>query len=140
MPNPCPPRDVLLGYLHGRTSETEIETIEDHLRDCLTCQSLMEILSEESDSLMERVASVARARMAECGSRVEPDFSETNVGGNMRPDSSSCQLFGDGELSTMIRDYRILECIGTGGMGSVYRALHVRLDKQVALKVHTERH
>lgn len=34
-----------------------------------------------------------------------------------------------------IRDYRILEQIGEGGMGMVYRALHTRLDKTVALKI-----
>ncbi len=135
MPNPCPPREVLLGYLHGRTSEAETETVENHLRDCLTCQSLMEILSEESDSLMQRIAGVARARMAVCGLGIEPGIPETNVEQYIPQDRSSYRPFGDEQSSTMIRDYRILECIGTGGMGSVYRALHVRLDKQVALKV-----
>ncbi len=34
----------------------------------------------------------------------------------------------------MVRDYQILECIGKGGMGCVYRALNVHLQMQVALK------
>jgi serine/threonine protein kinase len=37
--------------------------------------------------------------------------------------------------SSWIRDYQIMESIGQGGMGSVFRAMHVRLDKLVAIKV-----
>jgi tRNA A-37 threonylcarbamoyl transferase component Bud32 len=37
-----------------------------------------------------------------------------------------------------IGHYQIIEPIGQGGMGTVYKALHTRLDKIVALKVMTE--
>ena len=34
-----------------------------------------------------------------------------------------------------LRDYRLLEPLGRGGMGSVYRAVHTRLEKEVAIKI-----
>jgi serine/threonine protein kinase len=41
----------------------------------------------------------------------------------------------DAFLGSQIREYQILESIGRGGMGAVYRARHVYLDKERAIKV-----
>lgn len=39
------------------------------------------------------------------------------------------------EKGAIIGEYRIVDFIGEGGMGQVYRALHTRIDRMVAIKV-----
>jgi serine/threonine protein kinase len=39
------------------------------------------------------------------------------------------------EVAARLADYEVLELIGRGGMGAVYRARQKRLDRQVAIKV-----
>jgi len=38
-------------------------------------------------------------------------------------------------IGDTLRDYRLVEKIGQGGMGTVFKAIHTKLDKVVALKV-----
>lgn len=131
----CPTAQDLRFYLHGKTSDSDTETIELHLVDCQKCQIHLEILSEESDSLMHLVSEAAAIPLV-AGSRSERTQSRRSLNEFRASSESSWRGANDmADSMTMIRDYRLLELLGQGGMGSVYRALHVRLNRQVAIKI-----
>ncbi len=51
---------------------------------------------------------------------------------------AATEIRGPLEPGAVFEKYEIVRCIGTGGMGAVYEARHVRLSKRVALKTMLE--
>lgn len=126
----CPSTDHLSTYLRGDLSAAELDEIADHVATCAECDTAIGVLEKDSDTLMfalrqrlvaddfEREPELQRAVAA-----IRADFSEP---------ASSDSVLGS------VREYDLLEKIGAGGMGTVYKALHSRLKKIVALKVLAE--
>ncbi|HEY0883374.1 MAG TPA: protein kinase, partial [Archangium sp.] len=73
----------------------------------------------------------------ECGKKLEgePNFCPA-CGGDLRGLSSGSDTL-DGQLKEKLIDnrYRVLEKLGEGGMGAVYKVEHVRMGKHAALKL-----
>jgi hypothetical protein len=58
---PCPQPETLRSYLSGKSTDLETEIFEAHFVSCIRCQTELEILSEESDSMTLLVASTVKA-------------------------------------------------------------------------------
>jgi serine/threonine protein kinase len=75
--------------------------------------------------LEKRFPDVDPAWLAEC---VRTEAPETEVGG-------SAAIEPETPLPERLGDYRIVSRLGSGGMGAVYRAVHERMGREVAVKL-----
>lgn len=118
MTTACPPDDVLARYSAGTLDDSAALALGDHLGACAACLGRLDRLeARERPRRVPAASSVAPPALAGAVARVlgagAPDP-------NAPPD---------------VPGYRVAERVAQGGMGTVYRAVHVRLGKEVALKV-----
>lgn len=127
---PCPSRDTLSYLTLGRLPLDQIEAISTHVEDCSTCQAALETMDGLEDSV------VVSIKMG--GSIVAPDpdlaeaIEEAEAIGSRVWGSVAAEF---DEPPATLGQYELLERIGRGGMGSVWKAMHVRLKRLAAVKL-----
>lgn len=126
----CPPSQILNRYVRGELSVDEADLLVEHLDTCVDCDHTLAKL-ESNVVLPLREQNPARVCFAD-----EPQCREL-VGklqdrGASRRDRFRAEM---SEPPDRIRDYELLERIGQGAIGVVFRARHSHLNKLVAIKL-----
>lgn len=130
----CPSHDDFKQYVLGILSTDRAEVIEAHLDTCELCQVTLDELAAESDDLVQAV------RQSQGDATIELDSgwkqAEALVKAIGREWSQAAQPVTTTTIQVrQLREYELLEELGHGGMGTVYKALHTKLNKIVSLKV-----
>src|SRR5262245_13597095 len=144
--NQCPSAALLELLLLERLSGSERDVVETHVESCASCQKELEhlvpttvhadaqslavygSLPDLDDAFLLRLKTLSPPRPSDT-QRVAPDYATTLGRGG-----------GDRFEGRRLGQYEVLEKVGSGNMGAVYKAVHAELGKVVALKVLPEGH
>ena len=118
----CPDRGQLTAYAVGRLPDDTSDAIAAHVDSCPDCAAVLAALEEPDDPFTAQLRGPADnpyAKESECRSAVARarTILEQSRGG---------QTLGE---------YQLIEELGHGGMGRVYKAWHTKLNRLVAVKI-----
>lgn len=126
----CPSRDALQAYLHGVFDDA----LDIHLDECPACRAELEQL----DLAVNKPFDLLRERAHRDDVLNAPAFLDLVAGAKAlgtSPLNAHTTLQAGTLAQQTLGNYFLLEPVGVGGMGYVYKAIHQRLKKTVAVKV-----
>jgi eukaryotic-like serine/threonine-protein kinase len=121
-PQVHPAPEALTAYGRRELSELAAGSIAKHLEGCVACRAMVDSVSGTGMSSL-----IAKAQ----GETLNP-YSKPTASGTGTPDAAVLEI--PSELANYSK-YRIIRALGRGGMGVVYLAEHLSMDRKVAIKI-----
>ena len=133
----CPAADELALMVAGNLPTDHVDSVCLHVESCTRCQGLLAYLEVEPDGFSRSLTSVTEADLAKA--RIEMEL-ESKFDSTTLPDYLSSLPEPKSNRPTLhppcqLGPYEVQKLIAKGGMGEVYEAKHLRLNRPVALKV-----
>ena len=128
----CPDWEELAAYLLGKLPPEILDSIAEHVDGCRTCDSTLAAMDGLTDPLVDRLQEACDSELPSPESELQRLMAMAD---DMVPKPSSSSGQAPAEDSTRLGNYELLGELGKGGMGTVYKANHVRLKRVVAVKL-----
>ncbi len=127
----CPDREVLGNYCVGRLSSEQWDEVATHIESCDDCQAELTTMENVGDTLL---SALRKAGDEPC--LREPLFEVAMDEAIRLPQHTAAPASQTGSfVPRMLGEYELVEELGRGGMGRVFKARHTKLDRIVALKI-----
>ena len=137
-----PPKDQLIAFGQGKLAADESSSVEQHLEVCRECCETLLDLKDDTFVGLVRLSKTEDAVAEAASIRTDPGADANCVGHDSAHSATLLVQTGEAvsvdELPAELREhprYRIVELIGRGGMGNVYRAEHRLMNRPVAIKL-----
>jgi serine/threonine protein kinase len=144
----CPSPELLADYALGRCSVEDLELVAAHVAQCDACQARFDGLDGLNDSFVCKLRQPPEPDMPSHDAELEALVAQAeaipldagDAENTQAPPPRAAEPSGpSGGPPATLGQYQFLARLGRGGMGTVYKARHLRLKRLVAVKVISQR-